>query len=206
MHSEINREEKYMGIVLWCLSSKTQSLIKAGFEACSGKAHFNDPSIFASGAHVSENQAQPLVTLLGQEVNPEALPWFVRVKHVFFIQDPLSVLYERQQNQQQITLHHMGFTQQLDLFEAARAQGQKPLVFHKSDLLHRPHLVLGQLGAALGLPYLQKPGVDFSSLSAFRDLPDTQLAASLAEKHNQLLDVCQDYQDMVSVYQWKLTP
>lgn len=79
--------------------------------------------------------------------------WMRCVVNVFLIRHPTRVLASWSNKHEVLTLHDIGFVQQLELFEYAQALGQKPVVIESADIRADPEKALRALCDAIGLAW-----------------------------------------------------
>lgn len=83
--------------------------------------------------------------------------WMKSCVNVFLIRHPARVIASYAAKRENPTLDDLGFSQQLELFEVARAQtGSDPAVLDTSDLRQDPAQMLEKLCAEIGLSYTDR--------------------------------------------------
>lgn len=82
-----------------------------------------------------------------------ARDWMLGVQNVFLIRHPARVIASFGAKYEDFGLADIGFSQQLELFEMLRAEGQSPLVIDSADIRDAPAAMLTKFCKALGLPF-----------------------------------------------------
>ncbi|MDQ2094227.1 HAD family hydrolase [Rhodalgimonas zhirmunskyi] len=79
--------------------------------------------------------------------------WMARVTNVFLIRHPARVIASFGAKYENPTLADIGFTQQAELYDHARALGQTPIVIDSADIRRAPEMMLRKLCDAIGLAF-----------------------------------------------------
>lgn len=79
--------------------------------------------------------------------------WFADVAHVFLIRHPARVLASYAKKRENPTLLDIGFKQQVEIFQAVKATGQKVCVVDSYDIRQAPEVMLKALCAEIGTDY-----------------------------------------------------
>ena len=79
--------------------------------------------------------------------------WMGEVVNVFLIRHPARVAASFSLKYDNPTLSDIGFTQQFELYEQLRAQGQKPVIIDSDDIRRDPERMMRSLCEAIGLPW-----------------------------------------------------
>lgn len=77
--------------------------------------------------------------------------WIAEVTNVFLIRHPARVAASFSAKYDNPTLADIGFTQQFELFERLKAEGQSPVVIDSADIRRDPEAMLRKLCDAIGL-------------------------------------------------------
>lgn len=77
--------------------------------------------------------------------------WMADVRHVFLLRHPARVVASFAAKYESPRLEDIGFVQQAELFDYARALGRAPLVIDSFDIRRDPETMLGKLCDALGI-------------------------------------------------------
>ena len=79
--------------------------------------------------------------------------WMAEVTNVFLIRHPARVIASYAAKRENPTLDDIGFRQQYELYEYAKALGQEPVVIDSSDVRANPEVALTGLCEAIGLSF-----------------------------------------------------
>lgn len=79
--------------------------------------------------------------------------WITEVTNVFLIRHPARVAASFSAKYDKPTLDDIGFTQQVDLYEQLKAQGQSAVVLDSADIRRNPELMLRKLCHAIDLAW-----------------------------------------------------
>jgi hypothetical protein len=83
--------------------------------------------------------------------------WLAEVENCFLIRDPAEVAASYARTRENPTLADLGYVQQVEIFEMTQARtGRIPPVIDARDVLEDPRRILGQLCAALRLPFSER--------------------------------------------------
>lgn len=104
-------------------------------EAASGEAHFYQK-------HMTHHM-----------IDGVPRDWFADVAHVFLIRHPARVLASYAKKRENPTLLDIGFKQQVEIFQAVKATGQKTCVVDSYDIRQAPEAMLKALCTEIGMDY-----------------------------------------------------
>ncbi len=79
--------------------------------------------------------------------------WMAETANVFLIRHPARVIASYVAKRESPTLDEIGFRQQFELFDHAKALGQTPIVVDSADIRTDPPQMLSALCEVLGLPF-----------------------------------------------------
>ena len=79
--------------------------------------------------------------------------WFRQAEHAFLIRHPARVIASYHAKREKPSLEDIGFVQQAEIFDAARAMGKTPVVVDSHDIRANPERTLRRLCEALGISW-----------------------------------------------------
>lgn len=79
--------------------------------------------------------------------------WMAGMKHVFLIRHPARVIASYGAKRENPSLEDIGFSQQTEIFQMLRDQGETPVVIDSYDIRQNPEKMLRRLCAAIDLPF-----------------------------------------------------
>lgn len=135
----------------------------AAYLAETGLAHPMREAVLASQPQDAAEVARSLTAPHGKHVYQkhmcqhmlQSVPrdWMKSVTNVFLIRHPARVIASFGAKYEGFGLADIGFSQQLELYEACRATGQRPVVIDSADIRDAPEPMLRALCAAIGVPF-----------------------------------------------------
>ncbi|NRA98296.1 MAG: HAD family hydrolase [Rhodobacteraceae bacterium] len=113
-----------------------------------------DPRLVADQISSQPPSGNRFLKLMTHHMLPEfPTDWMAQARHVFLIRHPARVIASYVQKRETPTLEDLGFTQQMQLFDAVRVLGREPVIIDADEVLTDPEASLRQLCSDLGLAW-----------------------------------------------------